>query len=171
MRLQPGVRGSAILSEEEVPVYRYALSRDWDVSLALAVWIMLNPSTAAADVDDRTVAGCQAFARLWGLGGIRVVNLFALRSTDPKNLYRHKDPVGPRNDQVISSVVSNPRAQIVMAAWGVHGAFMDRGKAVRATLQAHGVPLHVLGLSKAGHPIHPLYVARSTPPFVWGDAP
>lgn len=165
MKMAEGVRGNASLSLDEV--YRYTLTRTWTPHLGKAVWIMLNPSTASAWVDDRTIAGCQVFARNWGLGGIVVANLFALRSTDPGNLRKVEDPVGPENDRAILDVIMAPGTQIVMAAWGVHGTLLGRDRHVRKMLQAHGQPVHVLGLTKAGHPIHPLYVRRDTPPVVW----
>lgn len=168
MKLQPGVTGDALFSTEDPPVYRYSLSRTWDRDLGYALWIMLNPSTATADFDDRTIAGCQVFARNWGLGGIVVANIFALRSTDPKNLYRHRDPVGPGNDAVLELLATQAEARMVVAAWGSHGAFMDRGRQVREMLTRLAVPLHVVNLTKEGHPGHPLYVKRETVPHAWG---
>ena len=81
-------------------VYRYLLTRRWGTVPAM-VWIMLNPSTADAFAEDPTIRRCLIFAHREGCGGLTVVNLFALRSTDPKALTRHPDPVGPANDTFI----------------------------------------------------------------------
>ena len=50
---------------------------------------MLNPSTADADHDDRTIGRCISFAKREGCGGLIVGNLFQLRATDPDELRRH----------------------------------------------------------------------------------
>src|SRR5438309_1547537 len=77
--------------------YRYRLSRCWDESLPACMFIMLNPSTADAKVDDRTIKRCMAYARAWGYGKLYVGNLFAFRATKPKNMKAASDPVGPNN--------------------------------------------------------------------------
>jgi hypothetical protein len=77
--LLPGVTARAEVSADGV--YRYRLSRWWTEGITGVTWIMLNPSTASADVDDATIRKCQKFARAWGYGGISVFNIFALRST------------------------------------------------------------------------------------------
>lgn len=77
-------------------IYRYALSRPADDLSATAppvVFLMLNPSTADATTDDRTVSRCRGYARIWGRAGIVIVNLYALRATDPTELWRHPDPM------------------------------------------------------------------------------
>jgi hypothetical protein len=42
-----------------------------------------------------------------------------------------------------------------------------RSDAVRELLRKAEVSLHVLRLTKAGHPGHPLYVAGDTVPTLW----
>lgn len=78
--------------------YRYRLSRHWDVTRAALVYVMLNPSTADAEVDDQTIKRCMHYARREEFGGIEVLNLYALRSPYPAALWAHPDPVGPEND-------------------------------------------------------------------------
>lgn len=143
--------GTAIFSADRT--YRYTLTRDWEEG-PRAVFVMLNPSIATDVLLDSTVRRCIGFAKAWGMGGITVVNIFALRSRDPKALYTHPDPVGPDNDRHL--VTEAERAAVVVAAWGVHGELDGRGDAVCALL-GH-VPLHCLGRTKRGHPRHPLYL-------------
>lgn len=81
-------------------LYRYTLTRTWDATKPRACWIGLNPSTADASEDDPTIRRMCGFADAWKCGGIIVVNLFALRATDPKELRRVKDPVGDRKSVV-----------------------------------------------------------------------
>ena len=103
----------AVLSE--CGSYRYALTREWADGKCVA-WLMLNPSTADADIDDPTIRRCIGFARQWGYGRLVVVNLFALRATDPRVLVRNADPVGSKNDFYIAKAMKE--AQEVICAWG-----------------------------------------------------
>lgn len=142
--------------------YRYALTRQWN-DRPLAVFVMLNPSTADAFTEDATIRRCVGFARSWTAGGILVLNLFALRATDPKLLYGHADPVGPDNDDVIAThLAADEPVGPVIAAWGVHGVLGGRGERVASLLRARGARPLCLGLTKDGHPRHPLYVPAST---------
>ncbi len=137
--------------------YRYELSRDWGEGPA-ACWVMLNPSTADADVDDPTIRRCINTSRALGYGSMLAVNIFALRSTDPKRLYRARDPVGPENDEAIVDAAG--RCEVVIGAWGRHGALHDRGARVLELLE--GIELRVLSMNKDGSPRHPLYTPRCT---------
>ncbi len=137
--------------------YRYRLWRHWGPSAGRVIWVMLNPSTADADVLDPTVRRCVTYARAWGFGGLEVLNLFAWRSTDPRALYAAVDPIGPDNDRMIVEAVYQPATDLVVCAWGVHGALHDRGRRVRRLLPTTAV---CLGRTRAGHPKHPLYLKR-----------
>lgn len=135
--------------------FRYALWRAWENGGARYVnFVMLNPSTADEEVLDPTVRRCVKFARTWGYDGIHVTNIFALRSTDPRELYAVTDPVGPANDQFIYETAD--RAALVVFAWGSHGKFRDRGIEV-ASMLVPFKPRH-FGLTKRGQPRHPLYL-------------
>lgn len=159
---QPPVRASYALIEGP---YRYSLWRLWD-DRPHVVFIMLNPSTADAKANDPTIRRCMGFARIWGYGGICVVNLFALRATDPNVLYSAQDPVGPLNDEQIESSLGG--TDTVIAAWGAHGVFRNRGAAVRARIEKHCALRH-LGLTANGSPRHPLYLRGDTQPQWWSD--
>lgn len=152
--------------------YRYQLTRIWDPAVTPATFIMLNPSTADAFTEDATVRRCVGFARQWGCGGVVVLNLFALRSTDPRALYRHDDPVGPDNGEVIGGYLTRitradpPTPAIygpVVAAWGHHGTHLNRAQQVARMVAERGIQLHALAVTKAGHPGHPLYLPKTSP--------
>lgn len=105
--------------------WRYRLWRIWDDTKPYANFIMLNPSTADANVLDPTVTRCVDFANRWGYGGLHVTNLFALVSTDPEGLYRATDPIGPGNDRAIRETAQGAGA--VVCAWGNHGSLPTAG--------------------------------------------
>jgi len=149
--------------------YRYLLTRTWDPSGRRALFIMLNPSKATEVQNDPTVERCERRARALGFGAFRVTNIFAWRDTDPKLMRRASDPIGPDNDWAILDSHSQwirPQDQTI-AAWGTHGEHLGRGPKVEALLRATGKPLHHLGLSKAGHPKHPLYISYAQQPEPW----
>lgn len=146
--------------------YRYSLTRIWDPAGRRALFVMLNPSTATEVQNDPTVERCERRARALGFGAFQVTNIFAWRDTDPRKMRAAADPVGPENDAAILAGVD--WADQVIAAWGTHGAHRDRGPAVERLLRGAGQPLFHLGLSKAGHPKHPLYIAYTQQPEPWG---
>jgi hypothetical protein len=146
-------------------VYRYHLERIWDESLPLCCWVMLNPSIADATKDDPTIRRCIGFAKSWGYGGIVVVNLFALRATDPIDIYFHPFPEGPDISEHL--VKWTTTCKLVVAGWGVHGSYRDRHKVVAGLLECRGVKLHSLALTKDGQPKHPLYLKSTLQPVAW----
>ncbi|MCT8159173.1 DUF1643 domain-containing protein [Pseudoruegeria sp. SHC-113] len=145
--------------------YRYALTRIWDPAGRKAVFLMLNPSTATEVQNDPTVERCERRARTLGFGAFRVCNIFAWRDTDPRKMRAAADPVGLENDAAIREAAQ--WADQIICAWGTHGAHLNRGPQVEALLRETGLPLFHLGLSKAGHPKHPLYIAYSEAPRPW----
>ncbi len=136
--------------------YRYSLSRIWDPQFSKVLFIGLNPSTADEHHDDPTVRRCIGFARKWGFGGLILVNLFGYRSTNPAGLLKANDPVGPRNDKHI--LAGAGAATRVVIAWGTKGSLFARDQHVLSLLPN----AHCLGVTKDGHPKHPLYLAGDT---------
>ena len=148
--------------------YRYALTRIWDANGTAVHFVMLNPSTATEVQNDPTVERCERRARALGHGAFRVTNIFAWRDTDPRNMRAAKEPIGPANDATILEGLD--WADKTICAWGTHGEHRSRGSEVEAFLRATGTPLYHLGLSKAGHPKHPLYIAYTQQPELWPAA-
>jgi hypothetical protein len=165
---EPLMRRDATLSPDGV--YRYELSRDWSDSGSISpamTFIMLNPSTADASIDDPTIRRCIGFARREGYSRLVVLNLYAYRATNPHDLLRCPEPVGPWNDGQIN--VAFDRAyragSPIVVAWGTHSR-PERVKEVLALSQ--GVPLQCLGTTKDGHPKHPLYIRGDQPLIPFG---
>lgn len=163
------LHAGAIVSPDRV--YRYRLWRqwrDWDSRLELktCVFIMLNPSTADHSQDDPTIRRCVAFSRSWGFDRLEVLNLFARRATDPKELLSLNDadnPVGQDNKDVFDQVLIWERRPItqIVCAWGAHGSHLGQDETALGWLG--DCRRYALGLTKDGHPKHPLYVRADTP--------
>ncbi len=150
--------------------YRYSLTRIWDATGSRALFVMLNPSTATEVQNDPTVERCERRARALGFGGFRVTNIFAWRDTDPQKMRAALDPVGPMNDETIRlSALDWVRGNDdqIICAWGAHGDHLKRGFIVKELLRKCGKPLYSLGLTKSGHPKHPLYIGYSIQPEPW----
>jgi len=145
--------------------YRYQLIRVWDQSGPRVNFVMLNPSTATEVQNDPTVERCERRARTLGFGAFQVTNIFAYRATDPREMRAHADPIGAANDGAITTAAN--WAHQVICAWGTHGEHLARGAAVEEILRSSKQPLFHLGLSKAGHPKHPLYLSYATAPIAW----
>lgn len=94
--------------------FRYLLGRSWDLTLPVLSVDMFNPSTASHEKNDPTVTKCVTIAVAEGFGGLLVRNLAAYRATEPKDLLRCHDPVGPLNREVLEMPLTPTR----VAAWG-----------------------------------------------------
>lgn len=154
---------TAVYSDCET--YRYSLTRIWKPGARRVTFVMLNPSTATEVQNDPTIERCERRARTLGFGGFQITNIFALRATDPRVMRAAADPEGPDNATALTGAAS--WADTVIAAWGAHGAHRDQGRIVTAQLLAAGHNMYHLGLTKAGHPRHPLYLPYTAQPTHW----
>jgi hypothetical protein len=172
------VSDGAVLSADGL--YRYRLTRviqplqmiDFEIRKHLACWICLNPSTADAMTDDATIRKIIGFSKLFGCRVIEVYNLFAYRSTDPKNLWTPDDPVGPNNDYFLQNIDQNA---ITIMAWGDSGissrsrmsrhavVYLEREQAVKKLMRDGNRRTFCLGRTQERSPRHPLRLAYSTP--------
>jgi hypothetical protein len=154
--------------------YRSLLWRAWNLKRPTCGWIMLNPSTADAEVDDPTIRRCMGFAERWGCGGIRVMNLFTLRTADPgvlrESVDRHPAPtaVWLREYDILQQQFLID-CNLVMAAWGIFecDGRDHQVKMWRSMARAENRPLMCLGVCADGSPRHPLYVRREELPQRW----
>ena len=145
--------------------YRYSLTRIWYDGGGKVTFVMLNPSTATEVQNDPTVERCERRARALGYGAFCVTNIFAWRDTDPRKMRTADDPIGTENDAFILGAAK--WADNVICAWGAYGAHMNRGPTVERLLRNDGHSLSHLGLTQAGHPKHPLYIAYTQAPEPW----
>lgn len=172
---KPGILwepSSAVISPCER--YRYWLHRRWLGGEGWTVFVMLNPSTADASLDDPTIRRCIRFAKDFGSRGVIVVNLFAWRATDPRNLPANLiEAEGPENHAYITQACElagqyEPpdmrRPGKVICAWGANEVAREQVPTVMGWIEsAFGEPL-CLGKTKDGSPRHPLYVPAATKP-------
>lgn len=145
--------------------YRYSLTRTWDCEGRRLLYIMLNPSKATELANDPTIERCERRARQLGYGAFRVCNLFALRETDPAKLRRARSPEGPENTRLVREAVR--WADDVLCAWGVHGMHRNQCARIAAAMADCAERVLVLGLTKDGHPRHPLYLPYAAEPVPW----
>lgn len=143
--------------------YRYWLERRWGEG-EQQVFVMLNPSIADASVDDPTIRRCIGFAKREGAGGIVVVNLFAYRATNPKDLGNRESIVGEDNESAIREALAMAvkDKRTVICAWGANKHAKKQAPKVKNIAKECGAELVCLGLTSNGSPRHPLYVAGNT---------
>lgn len=158
------IESSAYFSPDRV--WRYWLKRVWDPALELLCVIALNPSTADEKVNDPTIAKLIEFAKLWGYGGLMMMNLFGYRATDPDDMHAYAkaggDAVGAENDETI---IAQTKGRTVLCAWGADP--MALGRDVHVYKLIADRKLICLGTNKGGSPKHPLYLAYTTPTVVF----
>jgi hypothetical protein len=137
--------------------WRYALWRFWNWSTPpkLVAFIGLNPSTADEQINDPTIRRCIGFAKAWGFDGLFMLNAYGFRATDPADMKRAADPVGPEHDERLMHYRN--RAQSFVAAWGAH---CEPSRAARVC-DLIGRRIDCLGRTKSGAPKHPLYLPRT----------
>ena len=101
-----------------------------------------------------------------------VVNLFAYRATDPAVIRKlacdpFTDIYGPENSAAIEKAFMSH--EICVVAWGNGGSIDRSGRKLITALQdanasrtdGKATKIMCLGVTKAGHPRHPLYVSGS----------
>ena len=144
----------AILSD--CRTYRYALWRKWNNSNPMVMFVGLNPSTADETKDDPTIRRVKSFASGFGYGGVVMVNLFAFRATKPADMLSASDPIGLLNKIWIPSIAVQCRS--ICCAWGANKNTEKQSEVILTMADELDIPTWCLGITKDGHPRHPLYV-------------
>lgn len=144
--------------------YRYVWRHGWDADKPIMMFVGLNPSTADEKEKDPTVTRCVNLAKREGCGTLIMMNIFAIRSTDPKVLYDHDSPIGEDNDLWLKRIAES--AKIIVGGWGVHGKLNNRGNDVLKLFDK----IYCLGTNKDGTPKHPLYLRKDTPLIKLGNS-
>lgn len=153
------LENDAVISE--CGKYRYLLRRAWDHAKPRVLYVMLNPSTADATQDDATIRSCVRLAKANGYGSMEVVNVFGYRATDPMELLKQADPVGPNNEWSVEAAVG--RCDVVICAWGAFPPARQYATPVLNAIRSRRPAAYCFGKTKAGAPKHPLYIKSGTP--------
>lgn len=148
--------------------YRYALTRSWGPG-PQALFIMLNPSTADARLDDPTIRRCIGFATREGCGSLRVENLYAWRATRPDEMLASAQPEGEADIHITAAARATDGP--VIAAWGADARAAHRAASVLKMLLDLGITPVCLGMTKSGAPRHPLYVRKDAVLLPFGRIP
>lgn len=146
-------------------LYRYELIRQWRPGTVPMAFVMLNPSTADHMVDDPTIRRCIHFAAREGYGGLVVINLFAGRATDPRDLFKMADPAGPENEKTWYDLLTHcyNHGAPVVCAWGANRKAVKQAEKFRGYAASMGVPLFCLNsVTQQGFPRHPLYLPNDS---------
>lgn len=150
--------------------YRYALGRCWSTVHPPLVVVGFNPSKADQLASDPTIRKLSHFARRERCGGLIMLNVYAIRATDPREVVRlylaGEDVIGQHNDRVLQYMIGgdgSARGNVLLAAWGRGPSAKLRGRfgVLESMLLARGA--HCLGYTDDGMPKHPLYLRNDTP--------
>jgi len=137
-------------------LYRYSLTRIWDESRPMVLWIMLNPSDADDKKDDATVKKIVKISNNNGFGGLYVGNIYAYRTKNPGELFKDKkiDYIGEFNIITIKGMAWISTKIIV--ACGKRIKQKDLLKIIKS-IQELQKKVYCLGYNRDGTPVHPLY--------------
>lgn len=152
-------------------LYRYVLTRGWNLALPPLAIVGLNPSTADARQDDPTIRRCRNFAQRDGFGALIMLNVAAYRTSYPEELNDPvrgpADPFGRDNPRYLRERLAYVAAHggRVVVAWGtgIERLPEDAAAPVLAAIARAGLTPECFGVTRAGHPKHPLYLSRQTP--------
>ena len=140
---------------------RFCLYRKWDYKPNVT-WIMLNPSVADENTNDKTVTRCINYSKKFGYGGLNIINLCSDIDTNPKKAIKKiKSGHIPDIEEMKYIIKCISNCETIYFAWGfniktpVWLKTLIRNKEVKA-----------LKTSKLGNPMHPLYLPNDIQPIV-----
>ena len=121
----------------------------------------MNPSTATPDKPDPTIKRVRKIVDKEKLNGWIMINLYPMRTPKPSELPPAMDEeISKRNREVIKWIDHNYPIGRVYAAWGTNiekrGYLVDECQDIVDSI--HSDQWFVRGITKNGHPKHPLYV-------------
>lgn len=149
--------------------YRYRLERTIGMFGPVAAVIMVNPSTADAQMDDATIRRVVGFGKRLGWSRVIVGNVFAYRATNIRDLATAVAPVGPENSIYLREMLRE--SDVALVAWGplakLPRTLREEWRTVRTMATELGKKLHCLGSAQDGHPRHPLMLSYAAELTEW----
>lgn len=154
--------------------HRYILWRRWNDNSRLLLYVLLNPSTADGENEDRTTRRCRYFAEQYGAGGMIIVNVFSFVATRTDELKRHLQDLrvsgngGLHEEAAFAEVNARyvrevfRHVEAVVAAWGRPPFASSDFTAMQSLLKHSSLPVLCLGTTCRGFPRHPSRVAAAT---------
>lgn len=139
--------------------FRYSITKKFSSGTGRLLFILLNPSTATETVYDPTLIRCKKRASYSCFKQFRVCNLFAYRSTEPKELKKVSDPIGPFNNKILKKSIK--WSDKIICSWGRFGTLNGRDLEVTHMIKKYKIPVFHLGLTKNNQPKHLLYINYS----------
>ena len=156
-------------------LYRWSLSYKISRSVNEIIFIGLNPSLSDSVFMDNTTKKIIKISKKHNYGTVKLINLFALISRNPKKLFNHKNPVGYLNNDHIYKHLkywSEYKNCDLWLGWGNKGNFLNRNKKIlKKIMKYYSIkkknfdnPLGPLFIKKTikDNPIHPLYCSDNS---------
>ena len=156
-------------------LYRWSLSYEISKSTKEIIFIGLNPSLSNSVFLDNTTKKIIKISKKHNYGKVKLINLFALISSNPKKLFNHKKPIGYLNNNHINQSLkhwSENKNCDLWLGWGNKGGFLNRSKKIsKKIIQYYSIrknnfdkPLGPLFIKKTikDNPIHPLYCSDNS---------
>lgn len=112
--------------------FRFYLDKIWDEKKPKALFILMNPSKATCLKLDNTLCNIMNHCIDAGYGQMRLVNLFPLMATSPKELSGNLEQKKIENDTEI--LASLELADTIYVAWGTEDKYKTRKKEVEQML-------------------------------------
>lgn len=141
--------------------YRYSLHHVCDPinqsPQRLAMFVGLNPSKGNERELDPTLRIVRNLTIMHGCDHFVMTNLFAFCATEPKDMLRQLDPIGPTNDATLGHWAQ--QAALIICCWGADGRHLQRDAAVTGALAKYD--LRCLAVTSKGAPRHPLRLRRT----------
>ena len=163
------------ISRSKCENYRWTLDLNLSDNDYKLIFIGLNPSLSNPYFLDNTTKKIIHISETNNYGKLKIINLFAIISKDPKILFLHENPIGINNDIVIKQSLKfwseNCKCNLWLG-WGNNGAFLERNKYVYKLTKKYFhikknnfknslAPL-LIRKTKLNHPIHPLYCRNNS---------
>ena len=155
--------------------YRYILGTRGNRPIIV---IGLNPSTATPERPDPTIKRVMAIAKRNGYDSFIMLNLYAQRATQPEDLDEDCNCVlHTENLKALRWALAYTKKQYpndVVPVWCAWGNLVERRRYLARcwndmldVLHAEQNELLCISITKAGHPIHPLYQKNSSQLIKW----